>query len=518
MPRVRFSVIIAIMYEEHVVFDCGETGDSIHPFWRKLTTAGRAAEGLRAAWRDQLRMLQAEIGYEYIRFHGLLHDDMMVYQEDPSGNPSANWHYVDDLFDFLQSVGLKPFVELGFMPQKLASGDATTFWWRGNITPPKDYDRWAWLVRSLVVHCIERYGLNEVRTWYWEVWNEPNFLDSFWTAGQREYFMLYEASARAIKNVDARLKVGGPATTNFEKGEAPWIKDFLAHCAQKALPVDFITTHPYPNDWPVGADGKQKIVYRDPGATAKDLAWLRQTVASSSFPDAEIHLTEWNCSALLGDFLLDTAFMAPFVIKNNVESLGLVDSLGFWTFTDIFEEKQVPGAPFHGGFGLINLQGLTKPSYNGYWFLSKLGTCIIAQGERHIVTMSDDGAIQVLLWNYCHFGSRIASGDRSELSFHDRYGVFEPGEDILFQLRGARMDRAYRVLEYTCDREHGSVFDAWLGNGAPMHLLPSDIQALRNAMRPSLRTYEVRPNPSYTGNLRLRPHGASLIVFRPGWE
>ena len=135
--------------------------------------AGRANEGLRADWQRQLTIAHRECGFEYIRMHGLFTDDMGVYRED-NGKPEYNWQYIDELYDFLHSIGMKPFVELGFMPGGLASGSKTIFWWKGNVTPPKDMNKWADFIRAFVLHEQERYGDAEVRTWYFEVWNEPN--------------------------------------------------------------------------------------------------------------------------------------------------------------------------------------------------------------------------------------------------------------------------------------------------------------------------------------------------------
>jgi xylan 1,4-beta-xylosidase len=156
----------------------------MNTMFKECIGAGRANEGLRADWQQQLRLTKQECGFKYIRMHGLLTDDMGVYQEDQKGNPKYNFQYIDVLYDFLLEIGMKPFVELGFMPSALASGDQTIFWWKGNVSPPKDYQKWEDLIRNLVEHFTERYGADEVKTWYFEVWNEPNLSPGFWTGTQ----------------------------------------------------------------------------------------------------------------------------------------------------------------------------------------------------------------------------------------------------------------------------------------------------------------------------------------------
>ena len=170
--------------------------------WSDCVGAGRIGEGLRESWRKQLAKCKKELGFRYLRAHGLFHDEMRVYNEDAKGNPVYNFMYVDDVFDFLLSIGVKPFVELSFMPEKLASGKTTIFWWKANVTPPKDHKRWADLVKATVQHWTERYGEDEVKTWRFEVWNEPD-LDVFWDPGKKTtmldaYLELYRHTARAV--------------------------------------------------------------------------------------------------------------------------------------------------------------------------------------------------------------------------------------------------------------------------------------------------------------------------------
>jgi len=334
-----------------IEFSWDQPGQAFIPFWRTLICAGRAADGLREDWREQLRGLQKELGFRYIRYHGTLSDDMMIYREEPDGSPVYNWQYLDSLFDFFMEIGIRPFLELSFMPHDLRSGEATVFWWRGNITPPRDYGRWAGLIQALIRHCINRYGQKEVLEWYFEVWNEPNLHEFFWDASQEEYFKLYRVTAETIKKVDPRLRVGGPATSGFDNGKATWVEDFLTYCSRYCLPVDFISTHPYPNCWPVDADGRLLRTFREEDSTPTDLKWVRETVRKSSFPQAEIHLTEWNSSPSPRDLVHDTAFMAPYITKTTCEPWDSWSPLGFGT-SPMSSRKTGPATPsFTAGSG-----------------------------------------------------------------------------------------------------------------------------------------------------------------------
>lgn len=343
---------------------------------KKCITFGRAAEGLRADFQKQLLQLQREIGFSYVRFHGIFHDDMAVYREDEAGEPAFWFGYVDSLMDFLLSAGLKPILELGFMPKALARVPDTVFWWHANGSPPKSEQKWCRLVEATLRHFCERYGNEEVRNWYFEVWNEPN-LDAF-----------------------------------------------IAFCSKEKLPVDFFSGHPYPTYWPLDTGGNEKMGYLPKSTCQKFIRNMREKIDRSPFSGAELHLTEWNSSPSPRDLVHDMPFEAPFILYNITQNFGVTDSLAYWAFTDIFEENGPGETPFHGGFGLVTADGVKKPSYWAYRFLSLLGDEILEIAEDHILTKQKEN-YQLLMWNYCNYTEAFAKGDRSSLSLLDRDGAFD---------------------------------------------------------------------------------------------
>lgn len=447
-------------------------------YYNKCITFGRAKEGLRADFQEQLKELQDEIGFEYIRFHGLFHDDMAVYDEDESGKPVLWFGYIDKLFDFLLSVNIKPFVELGFMPEKIATVLNTVFWWKANGCPPTDYDKWHYLVKETVKHLTERYGIDEVKTWYFEVWNEPN-LGSFFRGTQEEYFKLYEVSVDAVKSVCPDFRVGGPSTSgaDFRDGLG-YLKDFISFCDSKKLPVDFFSAHPYPTCWALDGDGVEHMGYISKEICIEFLDNIKRIVESSPYPNAEIHLTEWNSSPSPRDLIHDTPFMAPFILYNTTQNFGKVDSLAFWTFTDIFEENGPGKIPFHGGFGLINADGVKKPAYWAYWMLNKLGDDIIEVTDNYITTKQND-EYRIIIWNYCYYTDEFANGNRNKLTDTTR--------DDVFKLKNIEIsisfDREYTGIVYTLD-ESTSSYHNWLKLGAPQYPTQKEIEILKDNSQP----------------------------------
>jgi xylan 1,4-beta-xylosidase len=373
-----------------------EASGPLGDVFRHCVGAGRANEGLRADWQRQLRQAKEACGFQYIRMHGLLTDDMGVYREE-QGKPVYNWQYIDELYDFLVDLKVRPFVEFGFMPNAMASGNKTIFWWRGNVTPPKDYDKWAGLISALTKHWIERYGLAEVKKWYFEVWNEPN-LDGFWAADQKEYFRLYSVTANAVKAVHPDLRVGGPSTAG-----AAWVPEFIRHCVDTKTPLDFITTHTYGVD--VGFldefGGRGTVLSKNPESVVGDVKRVRREIEQSSLPKLPLHFTEWSSSYTPADPVHDSYVSAPYILEKLRTAMDYADSMAYWTFTDIFEEAGPRTTPFHGGFGLMNYQDIKKPAFRAYEYMNGLGSTRLRCDDRSTIAARDSkGGVQALFWDF----------------------------------------------------------------------------------------------------------------------
>lgn len=383
--------------ERVINIDFNKTSGQLNTMFNDCVGAGRANEGLRADWQQQLAYVKKECGFRYIRMHGLLTDDMAVYTVDSKGNPMYNYMYIDVLFDFLHSIGMKPFVELGFMPSALASGSKTIFWWRGNVTPPRDYEKWGALVKDLTRHFTERYGAEEVKTWYFEVWNEPN-LDGFWAGTQEDYFKLYAYSAKAIKSVNASYRVGGPGTAG-----AAWEPEMIAYCDKNNVPVDFISTHAYgvKQGYLDEFGNSGTVLDKNPMSVSGDVLQSRKEIDSSSMPHLELHYTEWSASYTPADPIHDSYHEAAYVLQKIKQVGKAANSMSYWVFTDIFEEPGPRFTPFHGGFGMLNTQGINKPVFYAYQFMNRLGNIeLVNNDSTSWVCRDSTGNIQALAWDF----------------------------------------------------------------------------------------------------------------------
>lgn len=490
--------------------------------WNACFGAGRANEALRADWQAQFREAVSVLGARYVRFHGLFHDDMFVYRTSNGGGfgpprvldePVYTFAYVDKVFDAILDSGARPFVELGFMPRELATQTETLFWWKAHCSPPTDMAAWVALVTATVEHWIERYGAAEVRTWPFEVWNEPNLVPHFWTGTRTEYFELYEATAKAMKAIDPALKVGGPSTSVFvpdarydgeyhdpslesATAEAPdpetlpwkpvWISEFIEYCAAHDAPIDFLSTHLYPTDYAFDTQGVGKSISRGRDATHDDLLAMRRLIAESPFPDAELHITEWSTSPSSRDRMHDTVFAATYIARAFLQSHQLADSISYWTFTDVFEEGGGGIGPFHGGFGFVNEQGIHKPTFHTMAMLNRLGSTLALQTEHGVITRTPDDAVAAVFFNYPDSMGSRSVGDAHSHAETLRLAHEGPARRIIHSIEGLTPGDIYTVE--ILDQEHGNPVAAWHRLGEPLNLTRQQVAELKSIADDLLRS------------------------------
>ncbi len=430
---------------------------------------GRMNLALRHEYHRQLKKVQEGIGFSYIRGHGLFCDDMAVYHtymEEGVEKTEYNFTYIDLVFDDYRALGLKPFVELGFMPEKLASGDQTVFYWKGNVTPPKDYGKWAELVSAVIGHWIERYGREEVATWPFEVWNEPN-LPGFWKdADEKEYFKLYEVTSRTVKSCDSRIRVGGPAICGVD--DEHWLYSFLQFCSGNQVPLDFVTRHAYGTESPEKDGHYQYQRLRAPEAFMEELRTSRRIIDSfKEYKGMEMHITEFNTSYTPLNPIHDTNLNAAYVARLLSEMGDICASYSYWTFGDVFEEEGVSFTPFSGCFGLLANGGIPKPTYWSFVFFKKLSDFAIFKNEYAVVTKDGKGGIQGVCWNIAE----------------------EQGDFALTLEYSAELENgSYAVVQKLVDEETCNPLKAWVDMGTPANPSREELEVIKECALPRVKT------------------------------
>jgi xylan 1,4-beta-xylosidase len=492
-----------------ILADLHQTNGPLNTMFKFCVGAGRANEGLRADWQRQLTEAHRECGFRYIRFHGLFDDDMGVYR-DYNGKPEYNWQYIDELFDFLERIGMKPFVELGFMPEGLSSGSKTIFWYRGNVTPPRDMQKWSDFIKAFVEHERDRYGDAEVKTWYFEVWNEPNLQGGFWTGSQQDYFNLYAATARAIKSVSPDYKVGGPATAG-----CGWIPEFLHFCDTIQAPVDFVSTHTYGVDSgyldETGTHGT--ALSRNPNSIWGDAKRVRREIAESAFPKAELHFTEWSSSYTPADPFHDSYHSAAYIVDKLKNCDDAANSMSYWTFTDIFEEPGPRWEAFHGGFGLINYQDIKKSAYYAYQFLNQLGPVELKSNDRSSWICTDtNGGVQALVWD---FTNTFPKSNMINQVYYKHDLPSQPKNKVKLSLTNLAKGK-YTLKVYKVGYRVNDAYATYRDLGAPNQLAKAQVAEIKskNSGAPlEMRTVKIGRDGKFEQQFDLRDNDVFLVTL-----
>lgn len=432
---------------------------------------GRMGLALTKEYMEQLEEIQAEIGFKHIRGHGLFCDDMAIYQErkDWDGNVTIdyNFTYLDRVMDGYLELEIRPFLELGFMPNKMASGEQTVFYWKGNTTPPKSYDAWCELVTVTLKHLMERYGADEVVTWPIEVWNEPN-LPGFWKdANMEEYLVLFERTFNAIKSLDSRFKVGGPAICGVD--DVKHMTFFMDFIDKKKIPIDFITRHHYTSEQPSPCGHYSYIRLVELHESMKSVEDSRRII--DSYPDyagLPMHITEFNTSYVPNAPIHDTNQNAAYVASLLAIMGDTSDSYSYWTFGDVFEEWGVPFTPFHGGFGLLADKSVRKPTFYSFKFFKDLVGKCVHRDDNSVICIDDEGTYRGVLFN-----SRI---DRT-------------GEKLNLQIAiPSKVSAKYTLITKTVDEKTCNPLKVWHDLGEPANPDYNQFELIRENDKPFVRT------------------------------
>ncbi len=427
-----------------VSVDASATPVQLPPVWNRMIGAehfsmliwdepGPGGADVAKEYADALGIVRDELGVRTVRAHGTFLPECVSVREDGSFDFSG----MDEVYDRFLATGLKPVVELSFMPAELAlDPEYTIFEYKGIASVPRSWERWGELCREVTVHLRERYGADEVATWEFEVWNEAN-LEVFWNGTQAQYHLLYETAARAVKSVDTRIRVGGPGSA-----AAKWVGPLLEHCRENDVPIDFVSTHTY---------GNAPLDFRPE---------TRSFAEATGKPEPEILWTEWGVTPTHFHRVSDSVFSAPFVLRGMKSALKSTDALAYWVATDHFEELGRPPKLFHGGFGLLTVGNLRKPRFWALYLLSQLSggripAAVSGDGAEALVeslaTRAEDGStVDVLCWN--------GTLDQTKLD-----GAASLGRNATVEVKGLTADAGYTVSVRRVDETHSNIKAVWDG-------------------------------------------------------
>ena len=453
----------------------------------------------------QLATATKELGFRYIRFHAIFHDVLKTVRVE-DGKTVYDWTKIDELYDKLLARRIKPFVELGFTPKAMATSNNQIFYWAGNTSHP-DPAKWKDLVAAFIRHIEQRYGADEVRSWFFEVWNEPN-LAGFWEgADQKAYFELYDLTANTIKAIDPALRVGGPSTAG-----AAWVPEFLDHVANSGAAVDFVTTHAYGVDGGFldeKGEGDTKLA-PSPDAIIGDVRRVRDQIAASKHPALPLYFTEWSTSYTPRDLVHDSYISAPYILSKLKGTQGLVQGMSYWIYTDLFEEPGPPTKPFEGGFGLMNPQGIRKSAWFAYKYLHALQGNEIPLKDAQAIAATDGAGVTALVWDFQQPDQKV-----SNRPFYGRVVPTTASKPAALRLRHLKPGRYY-LRVYRTGYRANDAYSAYIDMGAPKTLTPDQVEQLQGLTRDlpeTERMVTVGRNGAFDFSVPMRANDVVLVTL-----
>ncbi len=479
--------------------------------WEGIINVDQFRWMVRGDMQEHLGIMQRELGARHVRAVGMYDDELRVLRASPGSflgyepkTPRTNWQIVDYIMDSLQDRGLHPMFTTSFIPSALTSGPTTVFTGKSHTSPPDDWRAWARLVKESVHHAIERYGIDVVRQWYFEVWNEPNLQGWFWGGDQADFFQLWRVTHDAIKAVDPTLRVGGPSC-----GRAEWVDDLFHYGARHDCLPDYLVAHIYNNDSAddlalAPFDGPQEDkTSKSPNSAIGVMRGVRTLVDQLGFT-GELHWNEWGRSFQGVDKRRECPSEAAFIVRLLAEVSNEADAFAYWCISDIYDQVGYGREAFFGGYGLLSLQGLRKPAFHAFRLLRMLGTERVAVHGDHldsfhhaIATLSAPTQGHVLVYAYDH---------REVPESH-------PIAIAVELPPGARPGRLFRV-----DENENNVLARWRDLGAPIYLSRAQTADLRavDDLTPSSSTVRTEPHADgLTAHFTMKSSGLALLEFNP---
>ncbi len=495
-------------------------GSQLTHNYKTFISVGRAKELLYKDVQTMLTELQATMHYKYIKFHGLLADDMLIYSEDAAGNPHYSFLYLDKIVDFLLSIKLKPLLEFSFMPSALASDKSRVVYASPyNTSMPKDIHKWDDLISAIVNHLIKRYTLEEVKTWLFCVWNEPDTPETiFGFSNYTDFFYLYEHTYKAVKKINHNLQFGSPSLLSLVTKNYSWFKNFIDYTKKTATMPDFLNFHYYDNDFSDLKNSQSKPaepatnkLNSDENSFSNFIKDTKSFLATINLDKLPLYLTEWNLTVSHRNLLNDTCFKSCYLLKNLLENYDELASFGYWVLTDLLEELYPSNEEFHGGLGLYTYNGIKKPHFYAFSFLPALKNKLLKKDKGYFIT-KDNNSLVLIIYNYVHFNHLFAQGEAFDMTFTKRYTPFNEIGKMHIQLAFTNCPtKGYLYTETTINTKAGSAFDEWVRMGA-LPLTKADITYLKQKSLPQVKKqYYANNEKSLTFSWDLDPLEVRLI-------
>lgn len=516
--------VLAITTRQIPDLDCRLSGTPLRHTIRTLTSVARASDLLQEDVLHMLARMQENLHFRYIKFHGIFSDEMMVVSRTAGGELQFNFTLIDRIIENLRRLQLKPWMQLSFMPTVLASDPSKTiFQLPMNTSPPNDMEEWLLLVQTFVTHLISRFGKEEVVSWPFCVWSEPDTPSSmFGWANTSLFLTFYKRTYQTVKSICPEISFGSPSFLYMRHSEdSTWIRHFLAFTQKNNCRPNFLSVHYYADMLPSNdCQDRVELTPRSrfpesPRDFHEFIDDVYQLFRDCGFEDLPVYLAEWNLTFSHRNLINDTLYKACYIFKNLLENYDRLESFDYWMLTDRIGENPMPSALFHGGLGLMTVNGIRKPPFHALCFFNVIGDELLSRGDGWFITCKHH-RITVFTYHYVHYGSLFAAGEGFNLTQTERYGIFDMTQKLTLSVLLTHLpQKKYLMKEYILNREHGSAFDTWVSTGA-MPLTGYEAEILDRTCEPQFYQQEILPeNGSFLYSPTLEPLEVRCATFRP---
>lgn len=507
---------------DEIIVDTKGKKQKLTQHWKRVMNAGYARDLLDGSWQSEMRYLQEKIGFEYIRIKGVLDDDMCILREDMNGCPVLNYAYIDEVLDLILSMNGRPMLEFSNMPRVLA-GNVTVVSMRFSVVSyPTNIEQWAELIRKMMEHFAQRYGISQVKRWLFTPCFPPDYID-FGIFSQEEYEKLYMAGYHAVKSVCRDFLVCGPGCVEYQKH----LRLFIQMCKRNHCLPEILTFRSYASvDAGTEENGLNLIennqsfsyaVSRDEDFVRYAVQKIREIQRREGVEQLALVMDEWNSNIWQRDLCNDTCFKSAYLFKNILENNHLLNGMGYFALSDRLAEVPPAGDLFHGGFGLYTKNGIPKSACRAMELLGQMGGMLLKQGNGYFITQNEED-IQIFLYNYSHFDLLYRYRHVANMSRTNRYQVFVQKEPRAFCIQLLHLSPGrYRIQRYGITRNGGGSYEAWVRMGAPASVDYEELELLRDISHPLYRTEKIdiaSEEDSLLVRESLEPHDVWLIKIK----
>lgn len=499
-------------YEEVMVLNKSEVV-VLEKNWNRMINVGAAADLLHSDMQQHILYLKQKLNFKYVRFWDLYSSE--IFLDIHSKDKKYNFDKLDRVIDFLVDNELIPYIELGNKPKKVIQNSKKLLVHKEIQPLFKDDDTIRHFISSFIVHLINRYGVDEIEKWYFELWkqeSEEELLQSYISNQEeknRKYLHKFDVVAGTLRKYLPSIKIGGGGLT-LRYGEEAF-RDILLAWQEFEQEPNFLSVYSYP--YTIDSIDKGKNQTTDREFLKNNLLKIRALMEETQFPTKELHVTEWSFTISNRNVLNDNCMKGAYLVKNMIDSIGLTDILGYWTGSDLYADYYDSKLLLNGGSGLLSKDGIPKPAYYAFEFMNQLGKYVRKKGDHYIVSDNGHENWRIVCHNLKSLNYQYGLIQEDEISIYEQNNLFVDIKKtrLHFELPVKRNGN-YHLRIYSVNNKYGSVQDEWIAMSGPEELSQEDINYLKRIMTPHMNIMHIKvDNNKLIFDIILEPNEIQFI-------